>query len=341
MDRLVRKEVYDERDTQDFRLLQLHYGRLGAAFGRFIAVLDLSGGASNASVETVQSLLRVLDSEAGFAAATWLACMWLACMWLWLNDGREATRIASEIINGFSREIWGERSPRSDEEAVDAWISAAQVCILNGHPVTIGAVVDTYAAALDRAHRCGDVVRMARVAALYLLALAETSEDVPSLSERYAPDFAEAARVGDGFALSMRSLALGRWHMGIGGLALARTTDAASATQRALTHLQEAIALFHKQGMDPGVLFSSVQQAKVHADLHQFDEAHACLVGAAKGLKRFPIFASHVHEADGQLCAMLGDPKAAESFRTAVRAAEESGLLARREMLQRYVRQTE
>ena len=37
-DRLARKEIYEERGTPDFQALQLQYGRLGAAFGRFFNV---------------------------------------------------------------------------------------------------------------------------------------------------------------------------------------------------------------------------------------------------------------------------------------------------------------
>jgi SIR2-like domain len=336
MDRLVRKELYDERDTADFRALQLQYGRLGAAWGRFIAVPDLTGAASNASVETVQSLLRVLDSEVGFAASSWLACLWL-----WLNDGVAATRTAFGLMKGFVDGQWEGPAPRTDEEAVDAWVSAGQVCLVNTHQQTVSLVVGTAGAALERARSSGDVVRTARVAALELLALAETAEDVPSLAEQHQTEFAEATRVGDSFALGMRSLALGRWHVGAGGLALGQTINPATIAQRALTHLQQAITLFQRQGMDPWVLFSLVQQAKAHADLRQFDEAQACIDSGVKGLGRFPVWTSHIYEAVGQVRALHGDPQATESFRAAVQAAEESGLLARRETLLRYVRPTE
>jgi hypothetical protein len=43
---------------------------MGAASGRFISVPDLGGAASNASVETIQSLLRLSDSEVAFAASS-------------------------------------------------------------------------------------------------------------------------------------------------------------------------------------------------------------------------------------------------------------------------------
>lgn len=336
LDRLVRKELYDERGTVDFRAVQLHYGRLGGAWGRFIAVPDLEGAASNASVETTQSLLRLLDSELGFAAASWLACLWL-----WLNDGQQATAMAFGLLKGFSDGQWEGAQPRTDEEAVDAWLSAAQVCILNSHTQLTSFLVGTMGVALDRAKRSGDVVRTARVAALKCLALAETNEDVPARLAPHEADFGGAARVGDGFALGMRALALGRWHVGAGGLAIARATDSATVAQKSLALLTEAVRYFRNQGMDPWELFALVQQTKAHADLHQFDDAQACIDAAVEGLERFPILTSHVYEAAGQVRTMLGDTNAVESFQVALEAAEKSGLLARCETLRRYVSQTE
>lgn len=336
LDRLVRKELFDERGTADFRAVQLHYGRLGAAWGRFVAVPDLGGAASNASVETTQSLLRLLDSELGFAAASWLASLWL-----WLNNGQQATGMAVGLLKGFLDGHWEGQQPRTDEEAVDAWLSAAQVLILNSSAQTISLVVGTAGAALDRAKRSGDVVRTARVAALRGLALAETSEDVPDLLAQHEADFGDAARIGDGFALGMRALALGRWFVGVGGLAKASVTDSATVAERSLALLTEAVMYFRNQGLDPWELFALVQQTKAHADLHQFDDAQACINAAAEGLVRFPILACHVYEVVGQLRTMWGDASAVESFQAAVEAAEKSGLYARRETLVRYVNRTE
>jgi tetratricopeptide (TPR) repeat protein len=337
LDRLVRKEFYDQRNTADFRALQLHYGRLAAAWGRFIAVPDLNGAASNASVEAPQSLARLLQTDAGFAASSWLACLWL-----WLNKGSSATGLAVPMMDGLASNQWKGPAPRSHEEAVDAWLSAVQVMVVNAHPVLLGLVADTVQAALARARDCGDVVRTARVASLNLLAMAETTQDLPALSEQHREDFAEAARVGDRFASGMRSLALGRWHVGAGGLALGQGTDPVAVARRGLDYLRQAVASFEQQGLDPWALFALIQQAKAHADLRQFDEAQACLDQVAPGLRRFPVFTSHTLEAMGQIRAMYdsaqAQAEAQKSFRAAVQAAEQSGLLARREQLLRYVR---
>ena len=110
---MVRKEVDDERESADFRALQLHYGRLGAAYGRFVAIRDMGGAASNASVETGQSLARVQDSEYAFAARCWLGCYFL-----WMNMGAEAMETAVAILHGLMEKDWGKIAPGSDEEAV-------------------------------------------------------------------------------------------------------------------------------------------------------------------------------------------------------------------------------
>ncbi len=88
LDQLVRHERIVRADGADYRALQLHYGRLGAAWGRFVAVPDMNGAPSNASVESTQSLLRIADSELGFAAKTWTAPAML-----WTGQGSYATSV--------------------------------------------------------------------------------------------------------------------------------------------------------------------------------------------------------------------------------------------------------
>ena len=179
------------------------------------------------------------------------------------------------------------------------------------------------------------------VAALKCLAYAETSEDVPALLGQHEEDFDEAARVSDGFALGMRALAHGRWLVGVGGLELARNADVATVAQKSLALLTEAVRYFRNQGMDPWELFALLQMAKAHADLHQFDDAQACINNALEGLERFPILASHLYEVVGQLRTMQGDPSAEESFQAALKAAEESGLVFNTRLLLRYVSKAE
>src|ERR1017187_6779607 len=198
LDRLVRKGIYNERGTRDFQALQLHYGRLGAGFGRFANVPDRNGLAANASVEAEQSLMRLKDTEYEFAGSGWLGCVYL-----WRNKGGFAMGIAAPILAAFDRNDWQGPEPRTDEEAVDAWLSAVLVYIVNTHKRILQAVIDTSQAALVRARRSGDVVRTARVIALYLLTCAEMTKEVPDIAAKFDSEFEDAKRVGDGFASSI------------------------------------------------------------------------------------------------------------------------------------------
>ena len=329
LDRLARNEIYGERGTPGFQALQLQYGRLGAAFGRFINVPDLNGAMSNASVETVQSLLRLRDTEYASRAAGWMPCLYL-----WLNQGEAAMELAVAIMQGFVTNEWGPSMPRTDEEAVDAWLAAVLVFLVNTHQKTIQAIAATFQAALDRAKRSGDVVRTARVVALFLLAKAETTEDVRALAAQYGPEIDDVRRVGDGFAIGFLALALGRWHTGPGGLALARQTgDLPTIAQRALQYLDEAVFHFRNQGMDPWLLFAAVQQAKALSDLQNLDAVGEVFNSVMPELNRFPVFGSYVGEAEGQIQLAIGAPEAAESLRKAIEDAKGSGLHLRYELL--------
>src|SRR5262249_55506867 len=149
-----------------------------------INVPNLNGMASNASVEAIQSLLRLGETDLASRSNGWMPCLFL-----WLNDGESAMNLAWAIMRGFATNEWGQIAPSTDEEAVDAWLAASQVCLINAHPTTVTAVFGTFDIALDRAKRSGDVVRTARVIALFLLAMAETKEDVPGLARKYESEF--------------------------------------------------------------------------------------------------------------------------------------------------------
>lgn len=332
LDHLVRKERL-ERDS-DFDLLRLQYGRLGAAWGRAINTLGMDGQTSNISFHTSQSLMQLLNTELQFGAASWLACM---C--LWMGYGQNAMKQAFWVLKGFLDGRWEGAQPRSDEEAVDGWISAVQVCIFNSSPEIITVVRDTADMALNRAKQSGDVVRTGRVAALTCLALAETTENIPTRLAQYYSEIGDAVSVGDGFTMGMQTLAHGRWLVGIGGLALTNDPSIRDKNgQRSLKLLEDAKKIFINQNMDPWSYYALVQQAKAHADLHQFDEAQDCIDQAKKSLDRFPILESVIYETTGQLQTMWGDPNAIKSFQAAIESAEESGLILRKEMLKGYLR---
>jgi hypothetical protein len=330
LDRLVRKDI-DERDNADFRALQLHYGRLGAAWGRFISVPNLDGIASNPTTECEQSLMRILDSETGFAAASWLIDMFL-----WMGMGEYAQGYAADIMDGFQTGEWGKRSPRSDEEVADAWISAAQFIALNENPEWAKFLHSTHELAIGRARAAGDVVRSARILALDLLALARTNLDVPALSMQYEPEFKQAIRIGDGFALGIRSLALGRWYVSGGGLELAAATaKREEIAEQAMDSLNAALSFFDAQGMDPWSIYSIVQMAKALGDLQLFDQSYEYLEKIKEGLDRFPVLLAHTEEAVWQLCRMDGVPEvdAIQHLQNAIDSAEYTGMVGLREML--------
>jgi hypothetical protein len=323
--------IYEERGTADFQALQLQYGRLGAAFGLSISLQDMNGAVRNVSVECEQSLFRLHGTEYNF-----IANVWEACLFLWIDRGESAMGLAAQVMTGYSSNEWGPLAPPNDEAAVDAWLAAAQVCIVNTHPTTIRAVIDTFSDAMQRAKRSGDVVRTARVLGLYLLALAETMEDVPAIARQHAAEINDARRVGDGVAIGFLALAIGCWHTGLGGHALAReNSDYLGIARAALEYLATANEQFEKQGMDPWLIFVAIQRAKAFGDLQDFDAMDYSFQQASPGLKRFPVFASHLQEAAGRFQLARKDPYAAESLRKAIGAAERSGLNLRAERLKK------
>lgn len=330
LDRLVRHELYQERNTADFRALQLHYGRLGTAWGRFIAVPDLNGMQSNASVEVEQSLMRIAGSELGFAAIAWYASGLL-----WTSWRNEAIRVAKRFGRDLIKRQWTGIPPRNDEDVADAWLSFAQIFVIDEGVESVSLICGTVELALRYARTSGDVVRSARIVALYGLVLGTTMEDVPALFEQYKAQFDQAERVGDGFALGMRSLALGRWHVGAGGLARANALGSKEVASRALGNLQTAISFFERQGMDPWAVYSMVQMTKALGDLRRFEEAQACLNNLKPGLERFPVLYAHANAAIWQLKTMVGDRNARQNLEQAINAAEAFGLSGMRDTLVR------
>ena len=321
LDRLVRKETEHERDTADRRALQLHYGRLGAAWGRFVGTLDLGGNPSNASVESTQSLLRIRASELDYAAHTWLACAFL-----WRSMGAEATACAVRVITDEAR---------TDEEAVDGWIAAAQVFVVNGSSKSARAMLAMVNDTLARADRCGDVVRKARAAALAGLVLAESRAETPEFLA--AQDFSEAERVGDGFALGMRALAQGRWRVSSGRTRLVETDGHEAAACQALEYFQQAIEVFRNQGMHPWIAYSQLQTAKAYAYLNDFGKANELLELANETVDRFIVFDSHYLETRALIEFMDQKPeRGAEYLQGAIEAAQNSGLDQRAEHLMSY-----
>lgn len=335
LDRLVRKEFVTQadRDSEDYRAIQLHYGRLGAAWGRFSGVPDLNGMESNANVETAQSLMRLQLSELQFSAKTWLMCHQL-----WLGRGDVAMQRASEILAGLAKGFPPDDAPRKEEDIIDAWIVVAQACLIDEGQQTLQLVLDFSPTMVAKAQACGDAVRAARVAALGMLASCRRTDDVRDEFIAQDPIFAQAERVFDGFALGMRHLALGRWLVGAGGISLSKTQRQAPVARGALRYLGEAVKFFSLQGMDPWVLYATIQIIKACGDLHDFDAAQAHADEAAKLLERFPIFEAHFREAQFQLLAPSGVQQGVPALEEAVEAAQAHGLTNYHDVLQSTLR---
>ena len=68
-------------------------------------------------------------------------------------------------MKGFLEDAWDGPQPRSDEEVVNTWTSAAQVLMFNSSRETIQGLENCVGAATERAQTSGDAVREARVAA--------------------------------------------------------------------------------------------------------------------------------------------------------------------------------
>lgn len=335
LDQLVRKELVNQRDTPPFQLLQLHYGRLGAALGRFIAVPDMGGAESNISVETTQSLLRVVavGNQLRFAATTWLTLVLL-----WHGEGKEAVEQAAALLLSLQADAKTDLTPGSDEEAVDAWLSAAQVAMVAGEPKLAGAALGTAGFVQTAARGSGDVVRQARAKAFEILLLAATGEDPQALFDQSKEVFDDAARVRDGFTLGMLHLALGRWLVGGHRPQVSGSVGPASSSERALALLNIAIDTFHRQGMTPWELYAQIQAMKATANLGGWDEVSRVEYEVGSIVKtRFPILTSHFLEAAGQFLRMRGDERADTAFREACDAAEQTGLQARQQLLRKYV----
>jgi len=130
------------------------------------------------------------------------------------------------------------------------------------------------------------------------------------------------------------ALALGRWHTGPGGLALAhQTQELKPVAERALQYLNTAIAKLNDQGIDPWVLFARIHAAKAWFDFGELDAAERMLSDSRQMLDRFPVFVSHAQEAVGQMRLAIRNPDAGASLRNAMSAAQTSGLTLRRDLL--------
>jgi hypothetical protein len=230
-----------------------------------------------------------------------------------------------DLMDGVIEGKWRTRRPRSEEEVVDAWLCAAQVLLVNTDTDSFTVVFQTAGRVIARARSAGDVVRVARVEALGLLGLAEAGGDVGRGDRECEGDFVQVRRVGDGFALGMRSLALGRWWV----KKCETGNSRAESARAALGHLSTALETFNCQGLDAWTPYVLVQMAHSCATLGEFEQTRTILNDARKAAERFPIWRSHVIWAVGAAKELMGDPSSRDSLVAAAEAAKESGLFYR------------
>ncbi len=240
------------------------------------------------------------------------------------------TSYAKSLFSALFEGAVETRESYADEAAVDAWIASVQVLAVNLDSNSVQDIHNTAKIITERAKHSGDAARLARVKALHGFALAETPEDLPAFLAAAGEIFDEAERIDDRFALAIRSLALGRWYVGVGGIELSKSLDENEVPNRALDHLHTAEQLLMSIGMHPWALYTQIQMMKAFADLRDFDSVHAMTERVDSGVDRFPIFASHFHEAVGQIHRMRGNHDAAsQHFTLAIENAKIRGLLAR------------
>jgi hypothetical protein len=331
LDVTVRKYSPDDDRTSDgFAACQLHYGRLGAAWGRYAAVPDMNGAESNASVESLQSLMRLVVDRHDERAV--VASAWLILAFLWRGHGERALGYAAAVGERLT-----EATPTlPDELILDSWLAIIQAFLIDASHERLQYVMDGSPAALRTAERSGDVVRAARVAAFHLLALAHTYEDVRKQVTSYEAVFSDVRRVHDGLAEGIRDLALGRWWVGGGGA----RHGGASILERArlaAENANRASRSFDEQGLDSWNTFLLIQAAMILGYTGDLPGAESLLGRARSSIERFPILLPHLYEAVGCIRATVRDTRASESFAAAVDYAKQVGLPGREKALRQYL----
>jgi len=337
LDRMVRKLLRGNQTTDpDWLAAEFHYGRMGAALGRFTNVPDLNGMASNASVESLQAMLRAADLGGGVSMSIHLgpAFLWPGMV---ADALQEADRAAAYLLNSFlefDRDETGfvlratpalqdrARLRLSPEQAVEYWIAAAQVTALLQDD-TFPLIRAMGPPVIPLAQQAGDPVRAARAAAfLDLLA----AVDVTAANPAHRDVLAEAARIGDIAHRGISRLAEGRFLVGPGGRRMVEdgTLREPQLLTRQRAALEAAMADLQAAGLTGWALFARIQWFKALADQHEFDtlqSAHATMLTEAE---RMPVLLPELRVTLGQILLQTGQPEAArDQFQQALDAAAE------------------
>ncbi|MBY5312305.1 SIR2 family protein [Rhizobium leguminosarum] len=328
-------------EDPDWLDIQMHYGRVGAVNGRFTNVPNMDGVESNASVESLQSVFRAAMGSKSFK---YQICMPGAFLWKGMSKhARSHAEVNLYRVLRYIRKI-GEletvKSERkrgntkrsdgidpilpvsSDEEAIDAWLVAAQVLVLLKKTDVVQLAIALREPILRRAVKCGDPVRAARVIGLSALLAAEFSEDPSDKISGHEPILAEAKRVGDGFHSAMINLALGRWRVGWAGIDEVRRgkITATESAARAEAFLYDASESFKKLACRGWSTYAHIQGLKALADVRRFDEVNRQLDTLQMEVRRLPVLMPDYLVTLGQLHYMTKDFAAArDCYNEAIR----------------------
>lgn len=334
LDHIVRKEEH-LRESPSFPLAAINYGRLGQAWGRFVHVPDLNGAQSNASVESLQSLLRLAGTPYEYQAS-----IWASCAMLWNGDGATAISSARALVAA----LVSKDSTEKPEDLVDSWLAAAQIAFITLDAGLFEGCITNVGIARKCAGLSGDVVRAARVGAIELLLHSVTTNgvDVEELAQQRSEELAEARRVGDRLTLGFRQLAFGRWLTGAGRRSAILPDNAVEIANKALRELGDARETLRSLNLDPWVCVADLQAVKALGDLCAADqnpEHRDALVDETQILingilnsgaaDRFRILEPQIWEVAGQIGRQFGAAGAADFFRRAVMTAERTGQLNR------------
>jgi len=334
LDHIVRKEEH-LRESPSFPLAAINYGRLGQAWGRFVHVPDLNDAQSNASVESLQSLLRLAGTPYEYQAS-----IWASCAMLWNGDGATAISSARALVAA----LVSKDSTEKPEDLVDSWLAAAQIAFITLYAGLFEGCITNVGIARKCAGLSGDVVRAARVGAIELLLHSVTTNgvDVEELAQQRSEELAEARRVGDRLTLGFRQLAFGRWLTGAGRRSAILPDNAVEIANKALRELGDARETLRSLNLDPWVCVADLQAVKALGDLCAADqnpEHRDALVDETQTLingilnsgaaDRFRILEPQIWEVAGQIGRQFGAAGAADFFRRAVMTAERTGQLNR------------
>jgi hypothetical protein len=297
--------MYGDPNFDRYRLM---HGRLGMGTGIISLVEDLD---SNRGMESIQNLLRVADKDCR-------AYAWSGLAWAWAGDLTSAFGMLRGAEPIFTEEA------ASSESKVDIWLAFAEVTFLTGEFENIW---DSWGTVNKWAEQAGDLPRQARVAAFFLLIVAEAAYNLfESFHDQYASAILKrSARLHDPNIEGFQHLARGRMAI--------KHRDAATAMES----LSLAVEQLARAGRHPWCIYAQIEYTKALMDQQRVDESADLLDHIYQGIDRYPVLLPWYEEAQGQQHLLINRKDIAYSaFQSAVDYAEKMGLPRRAETYRTY-----